>query len=101
MLRVYILTNTTIAAILNDVLYVPGLLGRNLISESVLEKKGFCITSSGGYQRVLNDGKEWMDAVADLKMSSLECVIQQVSNQACSPPYIEAHKAFGHLVQVL
>jgi hypothetical protein len=41
--------NTTVAAILNDVLYVPGLLGGNLISESVLKKKGFCITSSGGH----------------------------------------------------
>jgi hypothetical protein len=38
--------NTTIAAILNNVLYVPGFLGGNLISESVLEKKGFCILSS-------------------------------------------------------
>jgi hypothetical protein len=32
--------NTTITATLNDVLYVLGLLGGNLISESVLEKNG-------------------------------------------------------------
>jgi hypothetical protein len=88
--------NTTVAATLNDVLYVPGLLGGNLISESVLEKKGFCITSSGGHRRVLKDGKEWMYAVADLKMSSSEYVIQQVVNKACFSSYIEAHKVFGH-----
>jgi hypothetical protein len=41
--------NTTIVATLNNILYVLGLLGGNLISESVLEKKGFCITSSGSH----------------------------------------------------
>jgi hypothetical protein len=75
--------NTTVAATLNDVLYVPDLLDGNLISESVLEKKGFCITSSGSHRHVLKDGKEWMYAVADLKMSSSEYVIQQVINKAC------------------
>jgi hypothetical protein len=88
--------NTTVAATLNNVLHVPGLLGGNLISESVLEKKGFCITPSGGHRRVLKDGKEWMYAVADRKMPFSEYVIQQVINKACSPSYIEAHKAFGH-----
>jgi hypothetical protein len=50
--------NTTVAVILNDVLYIPGLLGRHHISESVLEKKEFCITSSGGYRYVLKDKKK-------------------------------------------
>jgi hypothetical protein len=88
--------NTTVAATLNDVLYVPGLLDGNLISESVLEKKGFCITSSGGHRHVLKDGKEWIYAVADFRMSSSEYVIQEVINKACFSSYIEAHKAFGH-----
>jgi hypothetical protein len=37
-----------------------------------------------------------MYAVADLKMSSSEYVIQQVINQACFSSYIEAYKVFGH-----
>jgi hypothetical protein len=37
-----------------------------------------------------------MYAVADLKMSSSEYIIQQIINKACFSSYIEAHKTFGH-----
>jgi hypothetical protein len=95
-LDLHLSDNTTVAASLNNVLYISGLVGGNLISESVLEKKGFCITSSGGHRHILKDRNKCMYVVADLKMSSSEYVIQQVINKACFSSYIEAHKAFGY-----
>jgi hypothetical protein len=52
----------------NNVLYVPKLLGGNLLSESKLEKMDYTISSTGRYHHVLKNGKEYLYAILDLSL---------------------------------
>ncbi|KAI0994197.1 hypothetical protein K3495_g13985, partial [Podosphaera aphanis] len=82
-----------IAATLENVLYVPGLKGGNLVSESKLERSGFEIASKNGKRRVLENGKEWMFAVLD---DMGHFVVKELKNTASFTSYMDAHSCFGH-----
>ncbi|KAI0992030.1 hypothetical protein K3495_g16156, partial [Podosphaera aphanis] len=80
-------------AILEDVLYVPGMTGGNLISESVLDRKGYEIVSKDGTRRVFKNGKECMFSVLN---SFNQFVVQGVQYKSSFASYLEAHECFGH-----
>jgi hypothetical protein len=54
-----------IIATFSNVLYVPKLLGGNLLSESKLEKMDYTISSTSRHCRVLENGKEYLYAILD------------------------------------
>ena len=82
-----------VAAKLENVLYVPDLIGGNLISEGTLERKGFEIVSKNGNRRIFQDGKEWMHAVLD---DMGHFVVKEHNNKASFVSYMDAHNCFGH-----
>lgn len=67
-------TDMIIPVTIQNVLYLPELKGRNLLSESKLELEYCKIVSENGQRKVFKDGNEWLVANID---SSRQYIIQE------------------------
>ncbi|KAI0993108.1 hypothetical protein K3495_g15076, partial [Podosphaera aphanis] len=81
-----------IAATFDKVLFVPK-LGDRLLSESMLEKDGFSISSFNGHRRVLKNNEEILYARVN---GSGQYIVQTVNEKSSFASYSEAHEALGH-----